>query len=82
LIEAFGIAPGTPDCGGATKKGNDGVNIKDEEIKSLECAKSAQEWNAACEKIKRDRDGKYPPDWWEKVSRSGLMAQVSASWLK
>ena len=58
------------------------MNITDEEIKALEASKNEREWNAECDKIKRARDGQYPPDWWPKVSQSGLMHRVAASWVK
>jgi len=56
------------------------MNITDEEIKALENTKSEDEWNAECDKIKRARDGQYPPDWWAGVSQSGLMHRVHLSW--
>lgn len=58
------------------------MNITDDEIKRLEETKSEAEWNAACDDIKRARGGQYPPDWWPKVSQSGLVRRVATSWNK
>ena len=58
------------------------MNISEQEIQKLKDAKSAAEWNAVCREIKSKRNGAYPPDWYEKVLGSGLMATVSDSWNK
>ena len=52
------------------------MNITEEEIASLEACKSDTEWNAACAAIKAARDGAFPPDWWPKVVKSGIMKRV------
>lgn len=54
------------------------MKISNEEIQELESSKSADEWNAACDRMKAKRMGVYPDDWWEKVKMSGMMDRVSA----
>ncbi len=49
------------------------------ELLSLWCAKSAAEWDAACDAIKAARGGVYPPDWWEVVHLCGLAHAVQQS---
>lgn len=46
------------------------------ELAMLERAMSDIEWAEACNLIKESRGGMYPPDWLDKVERSGLMARV------
>ena len=58
------------------------MDITEYELKALEGAKSIAKWNTECAKIKRTRSGQYPSDWWAKVSQSGLMRRVAASWGK
>lgn len=53
-------------------------NITDAELEKLKAAKTAAEWNAVCNEIKKARGGQYPNDWWPKVQLSGLMAEVTA----
>lgn len=54
--------------------------ITPEELQELELTTNADEWNAACDKIKAARGGQYPPDWYAKVLASGLMAEAQDSW--
>lgn len=49
------------------------TRITDTEIASLTAARTEQEWNTACNRIKADRGGAYPVDWWPKVALTGLM---------
>jgi hypothetical protein len=58
------------------------VHITSNELLELTSTKSAAKWNTVCGKIKRDRDGKYPPNWYIVVIKSGLMHRVSSSWDK
>ena len=58
------------------------MKLTDEEVKRLEQAANEAEWDAACDAVKDARDGQYPPDWWERVQLSGLMARVVAGWGK
>jgi len=53
-------------------------NITDEELQMIETVQTEQQWSEACLKIKRARQGAYPPDWWPKVKTSGLMDRVVA----
>lgn len=57
------------------------MNITEQELEKLKNAKNATEWNAICNQIKNKREGSYPPDWYDKVLGSGLMAIVSDSWI-
>ena len=50
-----------------------------EDLKSLEAAKSASEWNRICDDIKRKYND-YPSDWFEKVVLSGLADRTQATW--
>ena len=54
------------------------MNITDEELEMLENCHSSEDWNAACDKIKKARKGQYPPDWWPRVKMSGMMDRVMA----
>lgn len=54
------------------------MNITDTELAMLEAVTTDDEWNQACDAIKRARGGAYPPDWWAKVKLSGLMDRVMA----
>lgn len=51
-------------------------NITEDELGELERCASSEEWNAACDSIKRRRGGQYPTDWWPRVMKSGLAARV------
>ncbi len=53
-------------------------NITEQEIALLKSCKSEQDWNNACDTIKKARKGAYPPDWWPKVKMSGLMDEILA----
>jgi hypothetical protein len=56
------------------------ANITEEEISDLKLCRSQEEWNDTCDKIKSDRDGEYPPDWFQRVMMSGVMSSVKARW--
>lgn len=49
------------------------VNLTEKELRDLESATSEVAWDAACDRIKAARDGRYPPDWAVKVLASGLV---------
>lgn len=53
--------------------------LTNEDIAMLEAVKSADEWNAACSKLKAARGGVYPSDWWPKVKLSGMMERILSS---
>lgn len=53
--------------------------ITQEELDRLRSSKNEEEWNAACDAIKKAHGG-YPHDWWAKVMQSGLAAQVADNW--
>jgi hypothetical protein len=48
--------------------------LTDEELKTLESANTADEWNDACLNVKRARNGQYPPDWYPRVIMGGVLA--------
>jgi hypothetical protein len=56
--------------------------LTDEEMARLESCKNETEWNAACDAIKAERDGRYPSDWFPRVNRSGMMHRIAESWTK
>lgn len=56
--------------------------ITEAELNSLKATKNEREWNAACDAIKKARNGSYPDDWWPKVKLTGLMDAIFASWDK
>lgn len=58
------------------------MNLTTDETLNLLDAKNAAEWNKLCDRIKKIRDGQYPPDWYEVVLAGGLMGSVSANWKK
>lgn len=47
--------------------------ITDAEIKTLNDANTEDEWNSACDVIKKARNGQYPPDWFLVVLMGGIM---------
>ena len=52
------------------------LDLTDEELDMLKAVTSGTEWDDACSKVKKVRDGSYPFDWYEKVITSGLIDQV------
>lgn len=40
---------------------------------------NADEWNAACDQIKRSNNGAYPEEWYAQVILSGFMDSVLGS---
>ena len=55
-------------------------NITEEELQRLRDSKNENDWNDACDAIKKARNGRYPDDWWAKVMTSGLADQVAKNW--
>lgn len=43
------------------------MNITEKEIQLLKQAKSEEEWDATCSKIKKIHNGSYPDDWYNIV---------------
>lgn len=39
-------------------------------------ATSEHDWNTRCDEVKAANGGHYPPFWFEKINKSGLMALV------
>lgn len=56
------------------------MNITEAELKTLRDSTNEQQWNDACDAIKRVRNNKYPPDWFQKVMMSGLATTIQTSW--
>ena len=54
--------------------------ITTEELAALRASKNEGEWNAACDAVKKARNGNYPADWFVKVMMSGLSAEVAEAW--
>ena len=54
--------------------------LTDEEIEELKRTKSEAEWDTLLTRFKVRRGGQVPGDWYQKVHRDGLKAQVSAKW--
>lgn len=55
-------------------------NIQGDELQALTDSKSEVEWNKICDKVKKDRDGAYPGDWYAKVIASGLARKKQLEW--
>jgi hypothetical protein len=56
---------------------------KEQIIAMMEQSKSREEWDANCDKVKREfraATGKDYPDWWYEIIMSGLVTRVSESW--
>jgi hypothetical protein len=56
--------------------------LTDAELKALKESKNEQEWNDACDAVKKARNGSYPSDWFAKVLLSGVAAEAQANWKK
>lgn len=56
------------------------MDLTQEELEKLEGCYSREEWTVTCDEIKAARDGAYPPDWWQVVKLSGMMARITARW--
>ena len=57
-------------------------NLTEDEMQQLLSASTPKLWDAACDAIKKARNGQYPPDWYAMVLRSGLMDRISSYWPK
>ena len=56
------------------------MDITQQELDTLSSTKSAEEWDATCDAIKKVRGGSYPPDWWNRVMMSGLASKAKDNW--
>lgn len=52
------------------------MNLTTEELDRLKSCKSDEDWNKACAAVKAERNGAWPPDWYEKVIATKLVDQV------
>jgi hypothetical protein len=50
------------------------------ELARLEASTNEEDWNAACDAVKRARKGIYPDDWFAKVIATGLLDRIAAKW--
>jgi hypothetical protein len=56
--------------------------ITESELFMLKETTNAQEWNSACDKIKRARNGQYPEDWYERVMLPGVIREAAERFKK
>lgn len=54
--------------------------LTDAEIIDLGKTRDEREWNDVCDRIKAARGGNYPREWFNRIVRSGFMAQTQRSW--
>lgn len=50
------------------------------EKRSLRSCQSEEEWNAACDAIKKDHGGEYPEEWYDEVILSGMADVIMSRW--
>lgn len=55
-------------------------NLTEDEMNILRSTKSEDEWNNACDQVKKARGGRYPDDWYVKVILSGFLYNLSSTW--
>lgn len=53
---------------------------KEEVIALMESSKSEAEWNANCDKVKKEFAG-YPSWWFDTIITSGIKNEVQVGWL-
>lgn len=58
------------------------MNLTAQEEADLLRTKSEMDWSNVCDRIKADRGGAYPPDWFKKVLVGGIMADAKIFWDK
>lgn len=54
--------------------------LKGRELAKLKTAKTEKQWDRICAEIRKARNGRQPPDWWERVVASGVAREVASSW--
>ena len=54
--------------------------ISEKELNLLEACQSANDWHIITDRMKADRGGEWPEDWWEKVKMSGMMERIMSRW--
>lgn len=62
-----------------TKEYDLSQQLTDEEFHRILSANNEEEWNAACDAVKKTRNGRYPDEWFMRMNASGLMAKIFAS---
>lgn len=51
-----------------------------EEIKVFENTKSSEDWDSACDDLKKANGGGYPKDWFVTMIASGKLNEIAAGW--
>lgn len=51
-------------------------NLTDDEFRRALDTSNPLEWNDFCDEVKAARGGEYPPDWFERMLVSGVMATI------
>jgi hypothetical protein len=51
------------------------MNLTTEEYEDLEQATTEVRWSEVCDRIKAARENRYPPDWYQRVIVTGLLAR-------
>ncbi len=59
---------------------NDLPKLTESEFAALNACQSADEWSAAVADVKKARDGGYPPDWYERMLKTGLADEINGRW--
>lgn len=54
--------------------------LKDSDLNALKNSQNEEEWNAVCDRVKKEGGGNYPTDWFEKVLRSGVAGDAQERW--
>lgn len=54
--------------------------LTEAEYQDLLATKSADEWTAVCDSVKRARGGQYPPDWYQRVIQARLPQKKATEW--
>ena len=57
-------------------------NLTEVEYNELVNARSEEEWEVACGRVKDARGGHYPADWYAKILRSGIANLVFSRFVK
>ena len=55
------------------------MNITEQEMSAMVDCKTECEWNDLCDKMKSERGGQYPPDWYAKIIATGFISKKASS---
>jgi hypothetical protein len=53
---------------------------EEEVVALMKSSKTETEWNANCDRVKRECGG-YPKFWWDAIQLSGVAREVKANWV-